>query len=199
MPSGITERFTVISNLNRVYFFLIKLLSGLLIFESMLKVASCVLFVHKTCQSTKQLVFCVFSVPKDTLCICVCVRPVEVPGSLSFVFLLKLVKGKAEEKKIHLLLVEGKVTCFKCPLVNKLSHGMNSTQCTRACVVIAFGYVCQLVFWVELPCTPWVSAKILCWSLFHSGAAVLGPNNLWSTPPPSKNHIERIPLNVKTE
>ena len=51
----------------------------------MLKVASCVLLVHKTCRSTRQLVFCVLSMSKVTLCICLCVSPAEVPGSFSFV------------------------------------------------------------------------------------------------------------------
>ena len=151
------------------------------------KAASGVLFVCKACWSARQLVFYVLFMSKVASCICLCIRPVEAPGRLSFVFLIKIVKGKAWEKKINLLLVKGKVTCFKCPLVNKLSHGINFTQCIRAHVVIALGYVCQLVSWTELPHTPWVSMGILCHSLFHSGAAALRTNNLWSTPPPSKD------------
>ena len=51
----------------------------------MSKVASCVFLVHKTFRSTRQLVFCVLSMSKVTLCVFPCVRPAEVPGSLSFV------------------------------------------------------------------------------------------------------------------
>ena len=75
----------------------------LLIFESMLKVASCVLFMCKTCKSTKQLVIYVLFMSKFTLCICLCVRPVEAPGSLSFMHLIKLVMGKTWEKKNELV------------------------------------------------------------------------------------------------
>ena len=68
-----------------MYICLVKLLLHLLFFESMLKVTSCVLFVHKICRSTSQLVFCVLSMSKVTLCVCLCARPLEVPGSVSFV------------------------------------------------------------------------------------------------------------------
>ena len=91
-------------------------------------------------------------------------------------------------EKVNLLLTsQGESHMFKWPLVNELFCGINSTQYTGAHVVIAFGFVCQLDFWVGLPHTPLVSMGTLCWNLSHSGAAALGPNNLWSTPPSSKD------------
>ena len=69
----------------------------------MLKAALCVLFVHKTCRSARQLVFCILSMSKVTSCVCLCVRPAEAPGRLSFVSLLKFIDGKALRKKINLL------------------------------------------------------------------------------------------------
>ena len=57
------------------------------------------LSVCKACRSARQLVFCVLFVLKVTSCICLCIRPAEALGSFSFVFLIRLVKGKALRKK----------------------------------------------------------------------------------------------------
>ena len=57
-------------------------------------------------------------------------------------------------------------------------------------LLLLFGYVCHLVFWVGLLHTPRVSMGILFFFVFFSGGAVaLGPNNLWSTPPTQKSNI----------
>ena len=74
------------------------------------------------------------------------------------------------------------------------------TKCTRACVV-AFGYVCQPVFWVGLLHTPWVSIGILFWNFFLVGQLCLGQIVFGPFPHHPKIHhkdyIEGIPLNAK--
>ena len=77
------------------------------------------------------------------------------------------------------------------------------TPCTRAHVVIAFGCVCQSVFWVRLLHTPWVSMGILHWKFvfftvgqLHSGKIIFGPLP-YHPKIHHRDYIERIPLNAK--
>ena len=55
---------------------------------------------------------------------------------------------------------------------------------------VAFHYVCHLVFWVRLLHIPRVSMGVTLFGFFSVGAVVLGPNNLWSTPPIQKSTTE---------
>ena len=78
----------------------------------MLKVTLCVLLVCKTCRNARQLVFCVLSMSKVASCICLCIRSVEMPGSLSFVFVIKFVNSETLRKKL-LLTSQGESHMFK--------------------------------------------------------------------------------------
>ena len=71
------------------------------------------------------------------------------------------------------------------------------TLCTRACVVALLFLLClSPCFLGGLLHTPKVSMGVTLLEFFHGGAAVLRPNNLWSTPH-HRNYIDRIPLNAK--
>ena len=152
-------------------------------------------------------------------CICLCIRPVEAPGSLFFVSLYN--SGICYSSKMCHRTV---VNISLMPVGHQVSYGhyqggnyllycqvlinlsvvliLLVTPCTRAHVVVTFGCTCQLVFWVRLLHTCWVSMGITFWKfLFKWGSCAQAKKNLWSTPPHSKIHhrdyIEGIPLNAK--
>ena len=129
----------------------------------MLKVAFCA-HVCKTCRSARQLVLCVWSMPKVTMCICLCIRPVEVSSSLSFVSFYSS-RIYYSSKTCHRTVVnisqmavrhqvsyghyQGGNYLLYCQLLINLSVVVIplATPCTRAHVVVNFGCACQLVFW----------------------------------------------------
>ena len=96
-------------------------------------------------------------------------------------------------------LVQGSVTC--CPFVQRkvacYPFNKQTAVVLTPSYIVHQGLCCHFtvftkpvtLFWVGLLHTPRVSMGITLLD-FSGGAAALGPNNLWSSPPSKKSAIE---------
>ena len=160
----------------------------------MLKVTLCILPVCKTCRSAPDsLVFCVLSMLKIASCIYLCVRPVKVPGCLSFAFLIEFANSEAlREKLTYYLLVKRKVTCVDDNLLINFFCGVNSTSYSMVPGLMSLLLLvvpAQPVFWSgAAACTPWIPIRnTVLGILFTVGQLHLGQITFGPTPPPSKD------------
>ena len=133
---------------------------------------------------------------KVASCICLCVRPVELPGCLSFVFLIELVNSAVlREKLTCYILVKEKVMCLDDHLLINFFCGVNSTSYSM------HQGLCCYCFWLcTLPGSLWG----YCVGIFFT-VGQLCSGQITASPLPHhpkihhRDYIERILLNAKTE